>query len=165
MDQLAEGAVGVAELAGDLHRFLEDRPTRARPVGAWSRAAWWCWRHQALTALLAVVALGSVALAENVPAADAVAVARLKRAGAILLGKTTTPEFGHKPFTEGPLFGRTANAWDHSRTSGGSSGATSASVRNCIGSPDRTARISRSLPGFVVATRMLWDTCPSRVRS
>jgi aspartyl-tRNA(Asn)/glutamyl-tRNA(Gln) amidotransferase subunit A len=65
---------------------------------------------------------GSVALADNVPAADSVAVARLKAAGAILVGKTTTPEFGHKCFTEAPLFGRTANPWDLSRTCGGSSG-------------------------------------------
>src|SRR6516225_4877386 len=69
---------------------------------------------------------GSVALADNVPAADSVAVARLKRAGAILIGKTTTPEFGHKPFTEAPLFGRTANAWDQSRTAGGSGGVPAA---------------------------------------
>src|SRR5204863_2730211 len=59
---------------------------------------------------------GSVALADNVPAADSPAVARLKAAGAILIGKTTTPEFGHKCFTEAPLFGRTANPWDVSRT-------------------------------------------------
>src|SRR5580658_9760443 len=65
---------------------------------------------------------GSVALEDNVPAADSVAVARLKAAGAILVGKTTTPEFGHKCFTEAPLFGRTANPWDLSRTCGGSSG-------------------------------------------
>ena len=65
---------------------------------------------------------GSVALAENVPSADSPAVARLKAAGAILVGKTTTPEFGHKCFTEAPLFGRTANPWDVARTCGGSSG-------------------------------------------
>ena len=47
--------------------------------------------------------------ADNVPSADAVSVARLKAAGAILMGKTTTPEFGHMPFTEAPLFGRTCN--------------------------------------------------------
>ena len=76
---------------------------------------------------------GSVALTRNVPAADAVAVARLKRAGAILLGKTTTPEFGHKCFTEAPLFGRTANAWDHSRTSGGSSGGAAVAVAAGLG--------------------------------
>src|SRR3954462_4059452 len=71
---------------------------------------------------------GSVALADNVPAADSPAVARLKQAGAILVGKTTTPEFGHKCFTEAPLFGRTANPWDLSRTSGGSSGGAAAAV-------------------------------------
>jgi aspartyl-tRNA(Asn)/glutamyl-tRNA(Gln) amidotransferase subunit A len=71
---------------------------------------------------------GSVALADNVPAADSPAVARLKAAGAILVGKTTTPEFGHKCFTEAPLFGRTANPWDLSRTPGGSSGGAAAAV-------------------------------------
>ena len=76
---------------------------------------------------------GSVALAGNVPAADSVAVARLKRAGAILIGKTTTPEFGHKPFTEAPLFGRTANAWDQSRTSGGSSGGAAVAAAAGLG--------------------------------
>src|SRR5947208_1271303 len=71
---------------------------------------------------------GSWALADNVPAADSPAVARLKQAGAILVGKTTTPEFGHKCFTEAPLFGRTANPWDLSRTCGGSSGGAAAAV-------------------------------------
>jgi aspartyl-tRNA(Asn)/glutamyl-tRNA(Gln) amidotransferase subunit A len=71
---------------------------------------------------------GSVALAENIPAADSPAVARLKAAGAIIVGKTTTPEFGHKCFTEAPLFGRTANPWDLSRTPGGSSGGAAAAV-------------------------------------
>ena len=69
---------------------------------------------------------GSFALADNVPATDSVSVARLKRTGAILVGKTTTPEFGHKCFTEAPLFGRTANPWDLPRTSGGSSGGAAA---------------------------------------
>jgi aspartyl-tRNA(Asn)/glutamyl-tRNA(Gln) amidotransferase subunit A len=76
---------------------------------------------------------GSVALADNTPAADSVAVARLKRAGAILIGKTTTPGFGHKCFTEAPLFGRTANAWDQSRTSGGSSGGAAVAVAAGLG--------------------------------
>ncbi|HZT87003.1 MAG TPA: amidase [Stellaceae bacterium] len=76
---------------------------------------------------------GSVALADNVPQTDAVAVARLKAAGAILVGKTTTPEFGHKCFTEAPLFGRTANPWDLSRTCGGSSGGAAAAVAAGLG--------------------------------
>src|SRR5205823_3670803 len=76
---------------------------------------------------------GSVALADNVPVADSPAVARLKRAGAILVGKTTTPEFGHKCFTEAPLFGRTANPWDLARTCGGSSGGGAAAVAAGLG--------------------------------
>ena len=64
----------------------------------------------------------------NVPKEDAVAVARLKRAGAVLMGKTTTPEFGHMPYTEAPIFGRTRNAWAADRTSGGSSGGAAVAL-------------------------------------
>lgn len=71
---------------------------------------------------------GSFGYEDNVPARDCIAVERLRRAGAILIGKTTTPEFGHKPLTEAPLFGRTVNPWDKSRTCGGSSGGAAAAV-------------------------------------
>jgi aspartyl-tRNA(Asn)/glutamyl-tRNA(Gln) amidotransferase subunit A len=64
----------------------------------------------------------------NVPKEDSVSVARLKQAGAILFGKTTTPEFGHMPYTEAPIFGRTRNAWAADRTSGGSSGGAAVAV-------------------------------------
>src|SRR5439155_13028612 len=50
---------------------------------------------------------GAVPYKDNVPAEDAVAVARLRAQGAILIGKTTTPEFGSKCLTDSPLFGRT----------------------------------------------------------
>ena len=53
---------------------------------------------------------------------DAPSVARLREAGAILLGKTTTPEFGWKGVTDSPLTGITRNPWDPARTPGGSSG-------------------------------------------
>lgn len=76
---------------------------------------------------------GSFALADNMPAADSPAVARLKAAGAVLVGKTTTPEFGHKCFTDAPVFGRTANPWDLSRTSGGSSGGAAAAMAAGLG--------------------------------
>jgi aspartyl-tRNA(Asn)/glutamyl-tRNA(Gln) amidotransferase subunit A len=76
---------------------------------------------------------GSYVFEHNVPTADAVAVARLKGAGAILIGKTTTPEFGHKPFTDAPLFGRTRNAWDAGRTAGGSSGGAAVAVAAGLG--------------------------------
>lgn len=69
---------------------------------------------------------GSLMHEENVPEEDQVCIARLKRAGAILFAKTTTPEFGHMVWTEAPLFGRTRNAWDATRTSAGSSGGAAA---------------------------------------
>ncbi len=53
---------------------------------------------------------------------DAPAVARLRESGAILLGKTTTPEFGWKGVTDSPLTGVTVNPWNAERTPGGSSG-------------------------------------------
>jgi aspartyl-tRNA(Asn)/glutamyl-tRNA(Gln) amidotransferase subunit A len=71
---------------------------------------------------------GSFAYEDNVPRDDCAAVARMKAAGAIMVGKTTTPEFGHKPMTEAPLFGKTRNPWDLERTSGGSSGGAAAAA-------------------------------------
>ena len=72
--------------------------------------------------------MGSFIFADQVPAEDAVPVRRLREAGAILIGKTTTPEFGHKPLTDSPLFGATRNPWELSRTAGGSSGGAAAAV-------------------------------------
>ncbi|MBI5277436.1 MAG: amidase [Burkholderiales bacterium] len=71
---------------------------------------------------------GSLLFAGNVPAEDAVATARLREHGAILIGKTTTSEFGAKCLTDAPLFGRTRNAWHSGRTSGGSSGGAAVAV-------------------------------------
>lgn len=78
-------------------------------------------------------AWGSRLMADNVPQADAVAVQRLKAAGAIVLGKTTTPEFAHKLLTDSPLHGVTRNPWDLERTPGGSSGGSAAAVAAGIG--------------------------------
>jgi aspartyl-tRNA(Asn)/glutamyl-tRNA(Gln) amidotransferase subunit A len=71
---------------------------------------------------------GSFMHEHNVPKEDSLTAARLKRAGAILMGKTATPEFGHMPYTEAPLFGRTRNAWAADRTCGGSSGGAGAAL-------------------------------------
>lgn len=71
---------------------------------------------------------GSMIFKDHIPDADAVVVARLKQAGAIIVGKTTTPEFGQQCLTEAPLFGRTRNAWRGDRTSGGSSGGSAVAV-------------------------------------
>jgi aspartyl-tRNA(Asn)/glutamyl-tRNA(Gln) amidotransferase subunit A len=64
---------------------------------------------------------------------DAPATARLREAGAVLLGKTTTPEFGCKGETNSPLTGITRNPWDPSKTTGGSSGGTAAAVAAGMG--------------------------------
>ena len=59
---------------------------------------------------------------------DTPGVARLREAGAVFFCKTTTPEFGWKGITHGPLTGVTRNPWDISRTPGGSSGGSAALV-------------------------------------
>jgi aspartyl-tRNA(Asn)/glutamyl-tRNA(Gln) amidotransferase subunit A len=60
--------------------------------------------------------------------ADAPAVAALRRHGAVLHGKTTTPEFGWKAVTDSPLQGVSVNPWDTSRTPGGSSGGSAVAL-------------------------------------
>ncbi|HEY8155100.1 MAG TPA: amidase [Myxococcota bacterium] len=71
---------------------------------------------------------GSRRLAEHVPTSDAVAVARLEAAGAILFAKTNTPSLAMDWQTYNPLFGTTCNPWDVSRTPGGSSGGSAAAI-------------------------------------
>lgn len=71
---------------------------------------------------------GSPAFADHVPEHDDVVVSRLREAGAIILGKTNTPEFGRKTMTDNPVFGASGNPWDPSRTTGGSSGGSAAAV-------------------------------------
>jgi len=64
---------------------------------------------------------------------DAPATARLREAGAVLFGKTCTPEFGCKGETNSPLTGITRNPWNPQRTPGGSSGGTAAAVAAGLG--------------------------------
>jgi aspartyl-tRNA(Asn)/glutamyl-tRNA(Gln) amidotransferase subunit A len=64
---------------------------------------------------------------------DAPATARLREAGAVLLGKTTTPEFGCKGETNSPATGITRNPWNPDCTPGGSSGGTAAAVAAGLG--------------------------------
>ena len=66
-------------------------------------------------------------------AADSPVVARLREAGAVFLGKTTLPEYGHKGVTDSPLYGITRNPWDFSKTSGGSSGGAAAAAAAGMG--------------------------------
>jgi len=64
---------------------------------------------------------------------DAPSVARLREGGAVILGKTTTPEFGWKGMTDSPLAGTTRNPWDPAHTPGGSSGGAAAALAAGIG--------------------------------
>lgn len=77
---------------------------------------------------------GSRAIDPNQPwDVDAPCVARIREAGGVMFGKTTTPEFGCKAETNSPLTGETRNPWDPSRTPGGSSGGTAAAVAAGLG--------------------------------
>ncbi len=71
---------------------------------------------------------GSRTMQDHVADADAPAVERIKAAGACLIGKTTTTEFGCKPSSDSPLSGITRNPWNTEKTSGGSSAGAAASV-------------------------------------
>ncbi len=71
---------------------------------------------------------GSVALRDFVPEDDAVPVARLKSAGAVVVGKTNNPEFCYRGYTDNDVWGLTRNPWSLGRTPGGSSGGAGASV-------------------------------------
>ncbi|MGQ2998806.1 amidase [Variovorax sp.] len=77
--------------------------------------------------------MGSAIHEDFVPKDDAVAVARAKAAGAILIGKTLTPEFGHKQVPTAPLFGRTLNPINPAYTPGASSSGAAAAVAAGMG--------------------------------
>jgi amidase len=71
---------------------------------------------------------GSTLFEDHVPTEDALVVQRLRAAGAIVLGKTNTPEFAFGPNTVNAVFGATRNPWDPTKTAGGSSGGSAAAL-------------------------------------
>lgn len=71
---------------------------------------------------------GSLLYANHVPTETAPAVERMAAAGAIMVGKTTTPETGWKASSTSPLYGVTRNPWDVNLTAGGSSSGSGAAV-------------------------------------
>jgi amidase len=71
---------------------------------------------------------GAAELTDHVPSADAVAVARLRAAGAVIFGKTNVPRWSGDIQTYNEIFGTTNNPWDVNRTPGGSSGGAAAAV-------------------------------------
>ncbi len=71
---------------------------------------------------------GSWSTGDRLADRDPAVIARLKRAGAILVGRTTTPEFAYSSFTQSPRWGVTRNPHDPARTPGGSSGGSAVAV-------------------------------------
>jgi amidase len=75
-----------------------------------------------------VTTMGSTILRNNVPKFDAIVVERMRRSGAILIGKTNTPELGLGSHTYNRVYGTTLNAWDQRKTAGGSSGGAAVAL-------------------------------------
>lgn len=76
---------------------------------------------------------GLVADKDLIAQSDAPVVANLRKAGAIIIGRTNTPEFSYRWFTDNPLRGLTKNPWSEAHTPGGSSGGAAAAVALGIG--------------------------------
>ncbi len=89
--------------------------------------------------------MGSKVMADFVPKRDAACVAKLRRAGAIIVGKTNTHEFASGVTSVNPHYGPVRNPWDTSRMSGGSSGGSAAAVSSCMS----TAAIGTETTGSV----------------
>jgi amidase len=107
--QQADAALAGSETTGPLHGVpmtLKDSIDTAGVVSSW----------------------GTVGRAGFIPERDATVAARLKAAGAILLGKTNTPEFTFSFETDNAVYGRTNNPYDLERTPGGSSGGAAAII-------------------------------------
>jgi amidase len=90
---------------------------------------------------------GVVALKDNIASGDSPVAVNFRKAGAIILGMTNTPEFSLRAFTDNPLHGLTLNPWDHAITCGGSSGGAAASVVSGIGTIAHGNDIGGSLRG------------------
>src|SRR6185503_11483996 len=75
-----------------------------------------------------VTSEGSIPFRDQVAECDSVQVERLRRAGAIVVGKTNTPEFGYTAITKNLVYGVTRSPWDLDRTPGGSSGGSAAAL-------------------------------------
>jgi amidase/aspartyl-tRNA(Asn)/glutamyl-tRNA(Gln) amidotransferase subunit A len=116
----------LADRALDAARAAEDDVAAGRPLGA---------LHGVPVAIKdlddvagAPTSMGSRAVRDRIPVRNAAFVDRLERAGAIVLGKTNSPEFGHKGTTDNLLFGPTSTPWAIGSNSGGSSGGSAAAV-------------------------------------
>jgi len=103
---------------------------------------------------------GSKILADYVPSDDAPAVARLKAAGAVIVGKTNLHEFGMGATSVNPHYGPARNPWDTSRVTGGSSGGSAAAVATgmCFAALGTDAGGSVRIPSALCGTVGLKQT-------
>src|SRR2546427_4672343 len=90
---------------------------------------------------------GSKLFESHVPDEDALVVQRLRAAGAIVIGKTNTPEFAFGPNTVNAVFGATRNPWNLALTSGGSSGGSAAALATGMCPLAEGTDLGGSLPG------------------
>ncbi len=79
-----------------------------------------------------ITSMGSVPFQDNMAVADSTQVGRLKEAGAIVFGKTNTPEFGFNAISTNFVFGATRSPWNLAHTPGGSSGGSAAAIAGCV---------------------------------
>jgi amidase len=100
-----------------------------------ARGQWLGWMHgmpQAIKDLALTAGIpstfGSPLYANHVPQVDGLIVERVKNAGAIIIGKTNTPEFGYGSQTYNMVFGATRNAWNRNKCAGGSSGGAAVAL-------------------------------------
>jgi amidase len=115
----------VAEQALDEARALDARGGR----DSWGPLAGLPVAHKDLTDTRGIrTTRGSPVFRDHVPTADALIVERLKKAGALTVGKTNTPEFGAGSQTFNEVFGTTLNPYDLSKTCGGSSGGAAVAL-------------------------------------
>ncbi len=121
-------AFTAVDVAAALHQAdaIDDKIARGEDPGPFAGVSFGVKDLEAAAGL--PLTMGSRIYAEEVAHEDSIQVARLRAAGAIVLGKTNTPEFGFRPFTTNLVHGPTRNPWNLDRTPGGSSGGTSAAV-------------------------------------
>jgi amidase len=116
----------------DRENVLREADDRDRQIARGEYLGWMHGFPQAPKDLAATAGipttLGSPIHRNNVPMQDAIIVERVRKNGAILIGKTNTPEFGLGSQTYNAVFGTTLNAYDQTKTAGGSSGGAAAAL-------------------------------------
>ncbi len=144
VDVIEDHLRGIARVQGPLNAFVAVDVDGARAAAHRSRTRWLEGTARPLEgvpiSIKDIVAMAGFATGEGSRTSsdlnalvDSPPVARLREAGAVLIGKTTTPEFGWKGMTDSPAWGITRNPWDTNHSAGGSSGGAAASLSAGVG--------------------------------